>query len=535
MIRPLLLSALLAAPVLGADLTGSWAGWAYGASGGDMPIRFHFTEKGGAFDGTLDVPASHAFALELVEESRDGDAVRFVRINSKGTRFEYDATIDGGTLRGDCRTDEGPVYSFEVFHSPVVIKPMSEGSGPAFAGLYRGDDGASVIVQSWFWDDLWIQDRVTGAHRCLFRAADDEFVSGAIFGAATPPLTRYAFERDGTGAVRALTRTAPSGAAERLARTEFREEEVSFTSDGALLKGTLVMPAKTGKPVGAVVIVGGSDWTSRHSVRHFADTFASMGLAALAYDNRGYADSGGEALCSFAQTARDAAAAMDALAALPDITNDRIGLVGISRGAWPAPIAATSSDRCAFFVGIVAPAVSCETQERARRLLVLESLGVDDAGLALASRYLDLQFDYGATGANWDEYAAARAEVVERGWHEHLFGPETPDDPEWQWDRMNMRHDPAPVIRKLECPVLIVLGERDEKVDPDESAPIWKANLAEAPTDDWTVWIAPGANHALQLVPEKGVDVPIHRRLGDAPGVWPTIEAWLRERASEAR
>jgi dienelactone hydrolase len=222
-------------------------------------------------------------------------------------------------------------------------------------------------------------------------------------------------------------------------RIAFVEEEVSFPAgDGLELAGTLIRPARPEGPEGdaplpAVVLLGGSSWRERGSVRPDAMTFASFGLAVLIYDQRGFGESGGEAgsgdavdpTVPFARTADDALAAVAALRERDDVIASQVGLAGRSRGGWLAPLAASrvtpGRDDVAFLVLFVAPAVSPADQETTRRLNALRDGEASEETLAAAAEALRLGWAYGSSGTGWDDYAAARAAAVAAGVDEELL------------------------------------------------------------------------------------------------------------------
>src|SRR4051812_1022621 len=69
-----------------------------------------------------------------------------------------------------------------------------------------------------------------------------------------------------------------------------RVEDVSFSSHGVELSGSLVFPS-VGSPRAAVVFIHGSGKQTRNL--HWAERFAAAGIAALVYDKRGAGQSGG--------------------------------------------------------------------------------------------------------------------------------------------------------------------------------------------------------------------------------------------------
>src|SRR5690606_8962646 len=88
--------------------------------------------------------------------------------------------------------------------------------------------------------------------------------------------------------------------------------------------------------------------------------FSAHGIATLMYDKRteGYSATGiGEQSRSFSLLADDVLAAVQALRSDQIIHPNKIGLWGLSEGAWVAPLAASKSSDVAFVVAVSASGV----------------------------------------------------------------------------------------------------------------------------------------------------------------------------------
>jgi pimeloyl-ACP methyl ester carboxylesterase len=131
-------------------------------------------------------------------------------------------------------------------------------------------------------------------------------------------------------------------------------EEISFESHGIRLAGSVVLP-DTGDIHAAIVFVHGSGKQSRNIT--LAEKFAAAGIAALVYDKRGAGQSGGVyeseqsvSGMNISLLADDAAAAVNALAARPELKGIPIGIAGISQAGWIAPLAAERTPAAKFLV-----------------------------------------------------------------------------------------------------------------------------------------------------------------------------------------
>ncbi|WP_460797199.1 alpha/beta hydrolase [Nocardioides pacificus] len=122
--------------------------------------------------------------------------------------------------------------------------------------------------------------------------------------------------------------------------------DVSFpSSDGVELAGWYV-PSRNGA---AVALLHGAGST-RSAVLDHAVVLAEHGYGVLLFDARGHGESAGEAMDFGWYGESDARGAVDFLARRPDVSPDRLGLVGMSMGGEEAIGAAGGDERVAAVV-----------------------------------------------------------------------------------------------------------------------------------------------------------------------------------------
>lgn len=135
---------------------------------------------------------------------------------------------------------------------------------------------------------------------------------------------------------------------------EYKTEDVEFISHGDALSGSIVFPLNQ-EIHAAVVFVHGSGKQTRNT--HWAERFASQGIAALVYDKRGVGRSGGEYESNQSVSeknlnllADDSVAALKALREHPMTKALPLGLTGISQAGWIVPLAAEKTTNAEFMV-----------------------------------------------------------------------------------------------------------------------------------------------------------------------------------------
>ena len=326
-------------------------------------------------------------------------------------------------------------------------------------------------------------------------------------------------------------------------------EDVTFSSGGLVLAGTLTLPAGSGPHPVVVAISGSGPQTRAGEVPGvpgyglFADLapfLAERGVAVLRYDDRGVGDSEGDnATATSGDLAGDTEAAVRYLQSRSEVDPLWIGLLGHSEGGMIAPMIAARHPGIAFVIALAPPvAEALEGLVRQERLM-LETEGLPqelvEAQVAMTREALELT----RAGA-WDaldsllratiarqlaalpeEQRAAFGDLEEatevlmaqtmtqyRGWMHYFLSHDSQAD----WERMRV-------------PALAVFGGRDVQVDP-----IFHRRALEEVADARLVAIEtlPEANHLFQDATTGGVteypDLPPQ----PTPRLLETLDGWLR-------
>ncbi len=234
------------------------------------------------------------------------------------------------------------------------------------------------------------------------------------------------------------------------------EDVVIPTPRGYTLAATLTRPSGPAK-VPAVITISGSGPQERDSrisilpgyapFREIADTLGHRGIAVLRWDDRGVGASGGLESAkrgTSADVAEDVRTIVAWLRARRDIDGTRIALVGHSEGGMVAPI-----------VGVADPSL------RAIALL---------AGPAYTGKRISLQQNREVLAAATSLTPAQRDSVL-RTVPAQLdsAGRTNP------WLGYWLAHDPVPVARQLRQPTLILQGDTDTQVSPEQADTLARA------------------------------------------------------------
>lgn len=173
-----------------------------------------------------------------------------------------------------------------------------------------------------------------------------------------------------------------------------RTERVTFASGADTLVGDLHLPAGSegGTALPGVVVAGSWTTVKEQMPGLYAAGLARRGIAALAFDFRGYGESGGSLrdVESPVRKAADLHNAVEFLSGHPAIAADRIGELGICAGAGYSVVNAAADDRVKS-LALVAPWLHDAE-------LVESIYGGAEAVTALRSAGLAAQRTYADTG-----------------------------------------------------------------------------------------------------------------------------------------
>ena len=296
-------------------------------------------------------------------------------------------------------------------------------------------------------------------------------------------------------------------------------EDVKFENrkDGIVFAGTLTMPDKQGE-YPAVVLISGSGQQNRDEEvmghRPFlvlSDYLTRQGIAVLRFDDRGTAESGGDAAgATSADFTNDVKAAVEYLKTRKEIDKKHIGLIGHSEGGIIAPMVAVGSDDIDFIVLLAAPGVQgykllLKQQEAIAKAsglppqLIEKSNSINEhlyeiilksgndsllnkkMTLYLTKALPELTGSNTIQGMSIGKYAAMQVKQLTSPWMIYF-----------------LRYDPVPVLEKVKCPVLAINGSKDLQVDAKMNLNAVKLALMKGGNSDVTVKELPGLNHLFQ-------------------------------------
>lgn len=286
----------------------------------------------------------------------------------------------------------------------------------------------------------------------------------------------------------------------------YRDEDVSYANKTAsiTLAGTLTTPPGKG-PFPAVLLIAGSGRNNRdeslagHSpFLVLSDYLTRKGIVVLRADKRGVGKSGGDyATATTSDFASDAEAGVAYLGTRPEVDRRKIGLIGHSEGGVIAPMVAAADSNVAFIVmmaGSGVPGIDIIVEQT---LLIAEASGQSheeaEKNAAEERKILTLveqEKDDAVLTKKLREVLGDK--IPEATLNNQLKALSSP------WYREFIQYDPATALRKVKCPVLALIGEKDLQVPPSQNLPAIRRALEAGGNKNFEVDELPGLNHLFQ-------------------------------------
>jgi pimeloyl-ACP methyl ester carboxylesterase len=263
----------------------------------------------------------------------------------------------------------------------------------------------------------------------------------------------------------------------------------AIADDGLPLVGTLTLPAGPG-PHPAVLLLHGSGKLDRDANAGrvkmafgppLAAALAERGIATLRYDRRGIGATSGDWLkTGFVDNRTDAAAALRALAARPEIQATAIGVVGHSEGAVHA-MSLGSNQEVRAVVLLAGFARLGEDALRWQGKMIAKNL---PAPIRLLLPVLQV-------------FANRQLNRIKKSSTDVVRVAGKPMNARWTREMLN--HDSRDDLVNIQAPVLAITGEKDIQVDPadlDEIRRLVPGEVEVHRTQDLTHILRQDANKA---------------------------------------
>jgi pimeloyl-ACP methyl ester carboxylesterase len=288
------------------------------------------------------------------------------------------------------------------------------------------------------------------------------------------------------------------------------EERVTFANQdaGVTLAGVLVLPPGKGPFPAALYLCGGGPGMAAYFIP-FAEALAQKGIAVLVYDKRGCGQSTGDFKGShYPEFQQDAMCGFEFLKKQSRINSNKVGFIGHSEGGMITEMIAAEHSDVAFAVLMAAPGMRGDRLRALQGVQESKAYGVDAKVLKNVQEIfaellplLETEEDPRVSRpkiheiltkgyADLDEKEKAQLrEVLE------MDNPAIEEKAPAPWYRQFLLWDPIPYLKKIQCPVLALNGDKDiAVVYPQNLTAIGEA-LKEGGNRDYTLKMFPRVNH----------------------------------------
>lgn len=299
----------------------------------------------------------------------------------------------------------------------------------------------------------------------------------------------------------------------------YYSEDVRFenTRDKILLAGTLTLPEKEGN-FPAVILISGSGPQNRDEelLGHkpflvLSDHLTKNGIAVLRYDDRGTAESTGDfETATSLDFARDVEFAIKYLQTRKEINKNKIGLIGHSEGGIIAPMVAAKSKDINFIVLLAGTGIRGDQLLLLQQELVGKASGISETDLQKAKVINEGAFDIILKSDNTDSLETELTNYLKQAIKDmpesiKPAGMSEEDYIELQvtqlispWMYHFIKYDPAPILEKVNCPVLAINGEKDLQVPPAVNLDAIKKAIEKGGNKNVTTKELSNLNHLFQ-------------------------------------
>jgi len=492
------------------------------------------------FDDAVAILKLNVEMFPLSANTYDSLAEAYMRMgNTRDAKKEYMRALSMLTRKDSARPRNRQFLEHNIRTQLERIEayPIYE----PLVGVYRAGDGRILSVaitepnHGQIPPLLRLVEFPSGRTRTLHRKNDLSYFTGPGLELKSPVEERFEFIRSPKDDPASKIRIQSNDGVVEAKRIEIPSRSVAFFNGDVEIEGTLLVPDKEG-PRPAVILVHGSGKATRNSpgFGELAHYLALNGYAVLRYDKRGWGDSamGDSDTAMLRDLAGDAVAAFSFLTEQREIDPDRIGIAGFSEGAWVAGIAAASrATNPQFVILLSGGGVAPYTQETYRVEAEMRAAGFSDDDVEKALAFMNKKFDVARTGAGWDDFASAMRANRREDWYKYAFGWPSAQFAQFAWVEV-LGYMPDSLLRKIDCPVLALLGEKDLLTPVDATVEALRHAFDGDREGLLQITVLPDANHL--LLEAKTGSIRFTDELDSVdryvPGFFSTLATWLSGR-----
>jgi uncharacterized protein len=326
-----------------------------------------------------------------------------------------------------------------------------------------------------------------------------------------------------------------------------RTQELEFVSGGNRLSGFVDMPAN-GAARATIVIIHGygeTDVAGRTSYHDLRSRFTALGITTVIWDKPGCGKSEG----TFDINQPVDSSAREVLDAIRHLRESelpgaqKIGLWGISRAGWIAPLAIAQDPGIAFWISVSG------TDDKETFPYLLESNlrieGTTEQEIKALVGEWRRGFEITRRGGTFEDYLAATKNLRRDPFMTFLSGGSDGDKAAFLTQQQKFLSGKFQVdeptglmiyvanfqemLAQLNVPVLAIFGEKDSSVNWRATSALYSRTIGKNPRASLTIRTFPDGNHNIQQAKTGGLREMIEMQERRASvGYFEAMEDWLR-------
>jgi uncharacterized protein len=323
-------------------------------------------------------------------------------------------------------------------------------------------------------------------------------------------------------------------------------EAFSFTFEGKTFRGLIDSPAAR-EPISMVVIVPGDGKTNIEvgMYRDIRSHLVEMGLSCCLWDKAGCGKSDGvyDDQQTVQESAKEFSAAIDQLRRRRVKERGRIGLWGISRGGWIAPLIIEADKSISFWISVSGVDDKDNNTYLLEKNLLIQGRS-EDAVRRLISEYRAGNRLFWQ-GGSYEAYVKATTSLYEDPYYRKLHGQQYSREEYVRDQQASMKKYTfddgtasiilvpgfSGILKRIQCPVLATFGERDSQVDWRRTIAFYRETIGAAPKSELTIKTFPECGHPMLKCRTCGMENEDLKEFNYQPcdGYYDAMAAWLRQ------
>ncbi len=330
----------------------------------------------------------------------------------------------------------------------------------------------------------------------------------------------------------------------------FKTEPFEFTSNGKKLSGFLDVPSQTAAS-GLIIFVhgyGSTNVVEGNWWYNFRVEFAQLGFSFLIWDKPGCGTSEGDFDINqpVASSANEVVDAIKALRLRNVPGSENVGLWGISRAGWIAPLAISKDPTIAFWISVSGTDDKENFKYLLRENFLIEGRSAEETEALVAE--WQKSFDILRLGGSYADYLAADENLRNDSFYQYLTNYVKPlDEVSFRREQEKFRSGEINVdeetglmvyvpefekiLNAINCPVLAIFGEKDTNVDWRKTMRLYQKTIGKTPGANLTIKTFPDGNHVIRKSETGGIR-EMNQAINSAPyseGYLETKLRWLED------